>query len=74
MKNILVTGGAGFIGSNYINHIMMKRGCKEYPNTGVKIDPRSITSARTPESLKVYNGFLNRASYFLMVNGSLNPS
>ncbi|MBU1678618.1 MAG: GDP-mannose 4,6-dehydratase, partial [Bacteroidetes bacterium] len=25
MKNILVTGGAGFIGSNFINHILNKR-------------------------------------------------
>ncbi|MCK9280252.1 MAG: GDP-mannose 4,6-dehydratase, partial [Melioribacteraceae bacterium] len=25
MKNILVTGGAGFIGSNYINYILSKR-------------------------------------------------
>ncbi|GAB4128458.1 MAG: dTDP-glucose 4,6-dehydratase [Ignavibacteriales bacterium] len=25
MKNILVTGGAGFIGSNFINHILQKR-------------------------------------------------
>jgi dTDP-glucose 4,6-dehydratase len=25
MKNILVTGGAGFIGSNYINHILTER-------------------------------------------------
>jgi dTDP-glucose 4,6-dehydratase len=25
MKNILVTGGAGFIGSNYINHILAER-------------------------------------------------
>ena len=47
----------------------MKGGCKEYPNTGVRIDPRSITSARMPESLKVYSGFLNRAFYFLMEMG-----
>ncbi|MCJ7553157.1 MAG: GDP-mannose 4,6-dehydratase, partial [Ignavibacteriaceae bacterium] len=25
MKNILVTGGAGFIGSNFINYILTKR-------------------------------------------------
>jgi dTDP-glucose 4,6-dehydratase len=25
MKNILVTGGAGFIGSNYINYILDER-------------------------------------------------
>ncbi|HQJ45891.1 MAG TPA: GDP-mannose 4,6-dehydratase, partial [Ignavibacteriaceae bacterium] len=25
MKNILVTGGAGFIGSNFINYILNKR-------------------------------------------------
>ncbi|HEX2983212.1 MAG TPA: GDP-mannose 4,6-dehydratase [Ignavibacteriales bacterium] len=25
MKNVLVTGGAGFIGSNFINHILSKR-------------------------------------------------
>lgn len=47
----------------------MKGSCKEYPNTGVKFDPRSITSKRMPESLKVYSGFLNRALYFLMENG-----
>ena len=25
MKNVLVTGGAGFIGSNYINYILEER-------------------------------------------------
>jgi hypothetical protein len=29
----------------------MKGGCKQYPNIGVKIDPRAITSGRMPESL-----------------------
>ena len=24
MKNVLVTGGAGFIGSNFINHLLEK--------------------------------------------------
>jgi CTP:phosphocholine cytidylyltransferase-like protein len=47
----------------------MKGGCTEYPNKGVKIDPRSITSVRMPESLKVYSGFLNHAFYFLKENG-----
>lgn len=50
----------------------MKGGCKKYPNTGVRIDPRSITSARMPESLKIYSGFLNRALYFLKENGYMS--
>jgi len=39
----------------------MKGGCKNYPNEGVKIDPRAITSAMMPESLKVYCGYLIKA-------------
>ncbi len=49
----------------------MKGGCKQYPNIGVKIDPRAITSARMPESLKVYTGYLHPALYYLMSNGYL---
>ncbi len=49
----------------------MKGGCTEYPNKGVKIDPRAITSARMPESLRVYSGFLNHEYFFLMTNGFL---
>ena len=36
----------------------MKGGGTVYPNIGVKIDPRSITSERMPESLKEISGYL----------------
>ena len=49
----------------------MKGGCKYYPNTGVKIDPRSITSERMPESLKVFSGFLFKGYSFLKRRGYL---
>jgi len=49
----------------------MKGGCVSYPNKGVKIDPRAITSAKMPESLKVYSGFLNRAFLYLKGEGIL---
>lgn len=47
----------------------MKGGCKVYPNIGVKLDPRAITSPRMPESLKIYSGFLNYGYNYLMING-----
>ena len=49
----------------------MKGGCKYYPNTGVKIDPRSISSDRLPESLKVFSGFLFKGYRFLKRRGYL---
>jgi len=49
----------------------MKGGGKIYPNIGVKIDPRAITSARMPESLKVYCGYLANGFIFLMGEGIL---
>lgn len=52
----------------------MKGGCKIYPNKGVKIDPRSITSARMPESLKVYSGYLIRGYDYLKGEGILSQS
>lgn len=52
----------------------MKGGYKEYPNKGVKFDPRAITSRRMPESLKVYSGQLNYGFNFLMINGYLTKS
>jgi len=47
----------------------MKGGCKNYPNEGVKIDPRAITSAMMPESLKVYCGYLNQGYRYLVRKG-----
>jgi len=47
----------------------MKGGCTEYPNKGVKIDPRAIASGRMPESLKVFTGLLNYGYIYLMNNG-----
>jgi hypothetical protein len=47
----------------------MKGGCKIYPNEGVKIDPRAITSKKMPESIKVYCGYLDRGYICLMSKG-----
>ncbi len=47
----------------------MKGGGKIYPNKGVKIDPRAITSARMPESLKIYSGYLIRGYTYLKSEG-----
>jgi len=52
----------------------MKGGGCIYPNIGVKIDPRAITSARMPESLKVYSGYLNKGISYLLGEGILTRS
>ena len=49
----------------------MKGGNEIYPNKGVKIDPRALTSAKMPESLKVYSGYLTDGYKFLMGEGML---
>jgi hypothetical protein len=49
----------------------MKGGRQDYPNKGVKIDPRSITSAKMPESLKVYSGYLKPSYNYLMGEGMM---
>ncbi|MEN8194875.1 MAG: GDP-mannose 4,6-dehydratase, partial [Bacteroidota bacterium] len=46
MKNILVTGGAGFIGSNFINHLLSKRDDLNIINVD------SLTYAGNLENLK----------------------
>jgi hypothetical protein len=52
----------------------MKGGCKTYPNKGVKIDPRAITSAKMPECLKVHCGYLKSGYMFLMWEGIITRS
>jgi hypothetical protein len=52
----------------------MKGGGEIYPNKGVKIDPRAITSARMPESLKVYSGYLFQGYIYLKDEGILTRS
>ena len=47
LENILVTGGCGFIGSNFINHIFNKTGFK-----GRIINVDKLTYAGNPENLK----------------------
>ena len=52
----------------------MKGGGNIYPNIGVKIDPRAITSARMPECLKVHCGYLKSGYMFLMGEGIITRS
>jgi hypothetical protein len=52
----------------------MKGGGEIYPNKGVKIDPRSITSAKMPESLKVHCGYLKPGYTYLMGEGMMTRS
>lgn len=49
----------------------MKGGNEIYPNKGVKIDPRAITSAKMPESIKVYSGYLDKSYDYLKGEGIL---
>ena len=53
MKNVLVTGGAGFIGSNYINHILKERDDYKIINLD------KLTYAGNLENLKVSENNLN---------------
>lgn len=52
----------------------MKGGGAIYPNKGVKIDPRALTSIRMPESLKVYSGYLRQGFTYLLGEGILTWS
>jgi hypothetical protein len=52
----------------------MKGGGKDYPNRGVKIDPRAITSAKMSEGLKVYSGYLKQGYHALMGEAMIKQS
>jgi dTDP-glucose 4,6-dehydratase len=64
MKNILVTGGAGFIGSNYINHILSER--DDY--NIINLD--NLTYAGNLENLKLSE---NNKSY-TFIKGNISNS
>ncbi|MHB9013618.1 MAG: dTDP-glucose 4,6-dehydratase [Ignavibacteriaceae bacterium] len=54
MKNILVTGGAGFIGSNYINHILEERDDYNIINLDKLTYAGNIENLKKSESNKNY--------------------
>lgn len=53
MKNILVTGGAGFIGSNFVKHML-----KLHPECRI-INVDALTYAGNPDNLKDIDGYPN---------------
>jgi len=61
MKNVLVTGGAGFIGSNFINHLLEKRDDLKFINLD------SLTYAGNLENLLQSEKHPN----YLFVKGSI---
>lgn len=63
MKNILVTGGAGFIGSNFIHYIL-----NETTETYNIINLDSLTYAGNPENLSD----LDKCDNYKFVKGSIN--
>ena len=60
MKNILVTGGAGFIGSNFIRHLL-----KESDFSGRLINVDKLTYAGNPENLSDIERDLGERYVFL---------
>ena len=47
--------------------------CTEYPNAGVFLDPRTITSAKMPESILIYRGDIKNAFSNLIRKGYCIP-
>ena len=54
MKNILITGGAGFIGSNFINHVLDKRDDYNIINIDKLTYAGNLENLKTSESRKNY--------------------
>ena len=69
LKNILITGGCGFIGSNFINYLLGKSatGQKEFMDsafTGRIINVDSLTYAGNPENLEEVQKEFAGSRYF----------
>lgn len=59
IQNILVTGGSGFIGTNFIHYLL-----KETPFAGKVVNLDSLTYAGNPESLAEIDQTFGGRSYF----------
>ena len=60
MKKILITGGSGFIGSNFINYLFR---LDDFSGTIINVD--KLTYAGNPENLKVVSDkYINRRYFF----------
>jgi dTDP-glucose 4,6-dehydratase len=59
LKNVLVTGGSGFIGSNFINFILKKT---EF--SGIIVNADCLTYAGNPENLADVEGVFGGKKYF----------
>jgi dTDP-glucose 4,6-dehydratase len=68
MKNILVTGGAGFIGSNYINHILTERDDYNIINLDNLTYAGNLENLRPSENKKNYTFIKGDISNSELVN------
>jgi dTDP-glucose 4,6-dehydratase len=72
MKNILVTGGAGFIGSNYINHILTERDDYNIINLDNLTYAGNLENLKPSENKKNYTFIKGNISNSELVNYIFN--
>lgn len=72
MKNILVTGGAGFIGSNYINHILTERDDYNIINLDNLTYAGNLENLKPSENKKNYTFIKGNITNSELVNYILN--
>jgi dTDP-glucose 4,6-dehydratase len=72
MKNILVTGGAGFIGSNYINHILSERDDYNIINLDNLTYAGNLENLKPSENKKNYTFIKGNISNYELVSFIFN--